>query len=1146
MCFYRLRLWVFVFVGLIISAPCVKAYDIHKEIPLRFIYQGADANGIDLSTGWFPIIALVTEAQGYLSAGDTPVALSYSAKLILECNSTDLYAGNQAAGRAWIETYDDPDFTELSSNFGLSFGISFRAWWFEEEFAGIGSDFGMNIATEGPMPLGSEVMCGIDYLDCSAFPLSEVIGTVSEAASSVISTLGEGIDMASLSLAGELVVEGNYVRMTLGDNGPVQFTGFGVENAQPFFIYIPQDPYDSPYYDPGNEVITLSPTVHYSLNLYRTMGIELTLVGPLAFDIMPNTVSAAEGAADNILNYNCPTPETLHNPDFYKKVADDFRIGGDQDLSVSLPIRDRPFLPDMAVTDIVYSPGSEGTIYSGEWSGVNFMITNLGERASEDTASFVYTIKIDGEYAHDPFGEDLLDRRLEDNDGNLIVLAPNESYTLRSFSWPFTEGMHTLEFRVGYIELRGTDSYGNSIYALADYNTSNNVVTKRVYARAPRGTVIGRVITNPCGSGCYINGIGVRLTGETSSGESLTCYIDTANDGTSDGVYRFENVPEGDYRLEYIPPVPTQLELDKGAPYYAPRSFLFHHDGSRTDDFNYATNPSGMFLTQFQLLKGTVQNEKGDPLTDVRVEMGEVAVKSTLTVPESTAGGAEAAVFSFERESPKGTRTIRFDHDLYEWKEIEYTFSVSDSYTSEQWVNFSYWDPQDRQYKSGPIVLSFDITPPSLFVAPLASEGFTGNTLLFNLLSDDGNRATASYNYRIYSGITKVGSGTWVSFQHGDSEDMAAAVADVAALADGAYSLVVDVKDRAGNVASSEAIEFVKDTTAPSIAVVLKDPTSGSAESTGCKRVDVEITVNNSETGRLAVELSNDQADWSDPVYFTGTFVTIPSWKILENDVYMGAKTVYARVTDLSGNRGTGSDSISVDTTGAVVLNRGATYVNSPSQIPLELHITPPDGNLRYVENTYGDVLVLGGSEGILYRAQEIDLSEALSFNVIKLNIFNIVGAPGSLHVKLVTERDDADPSCEEYELAHWSAPVDEVRHSMGIYNGRYVLFLQTPIALATGTYSLLVYAESGDGDNYYEISAGNANTLYGGHGSLSYEYTDGTWGITPETVVGEGGTDPFLRDMGQQHRRDTDCPGWRPGHGGMGILSIPDGNAVC
>ncbi len=1101
MLFQRLKIFCFIIIGLTFFSPNLYAYDIHKEIPLSFIYQGADAGGVDLSTGWFPVILCVTDAEGYLNAGNTPVSLAYSAKLIIECNSSDFWPGNQVPCRAWIETVDHPDYTELSSNFGLAFGIRFRDWWFEEEFASIGNDFGMNISTDGPMPLGPDVMCGIDYLDCSALPLSEMIGTVSKAASTVVSNLGEGIDMVSLSLAGELVVEGNYLQMILGGNDPVRFTGFGVENAKPFFIYIPQDPYDSDYYDPENDVLTFSPTVQYSLNLYRTMGIRLTLVGPLAFDIMPNILSEAENAEDNIMNYNCPVQETLHNPDLYKKVADDFKIGGAQNLSVSFPFMDRPFLPDMEVTDIILGSGSEGRIFGGEWSGIDFTITNLGERASESTASFVYTIKIDGEYAKDPFGYDLQDRRLEDLDGNLIVLAPNESYTLRSFSWPFAEGLHTLEFRVGYIEFKGNDSYGNPIYALADYNVSNNVVVKRIYAHAPRGTVIGRVITNPCGFGCYINGIGVRLTGVTSGGEVLTRYMETANDGASDGVFRFENIPDGDYRLEYVPPVPTKEDLEKGAPFYAPRSFLFHHDSSATDDFNYATNPSGMFLTQFQRLKGTVEDEKGKPIEKVKVEMGDVALKSTLTVLESAGEEIVEALFSFENESPRGTRTIRFDHDLYESGEIEYTFSVSDSYASEQWVNASYWDRQDQQYKSGPVVLSLDETPPSIFVAPLANEGFVGSALSFSLASSDGVKATASHTYRIYSDGTELKAGTWVSYETADQETLVPVSADLTGLVDGSYTLFVDARDRAGNVASSETIAFIKDTAAPSISVVLKDPTTHLSTGTDSKSVDVEVTVTNTEAGRLAVELSNDQSAWSEPKFFTGTSVTIPSWQIIEKDVFTGTKTVYVRITDLSGNSSIGSDAIDVDTTGSVVLNRGSKYINNASGVPLEIKITPPDGSMLYVEYTYGDVLALGAADGILYRAQELQFSQDLSFNVIKVNIQDLVGNPGSLHVKVVTNRDDSDPSCGQYELVHWTAPADEVRHSRGLYNGKYVMFLQDPITLPAGTYYLLVYAESGDSENYYTISAGNANSQYGGHGYVSYEYIDGSWETTPEPI---------------------------------------------
>jgi len=1107
-------------------------YDLHREIPLRFSYQGADTLGWDKGTPWTPAIPFAVDFKGYLSMGNVPIKISVPATLVIECDSATIFPGNRASCRAWVESEDDPNVNELSSNYGFSLGLKFRDWWTETELANIGKDFALIIQSDGPMPMGGQCLCGIDAFEFASLPVDQLIpgsGQTAKAVRGILSSIGDsGVDlnMASLSIAGELVVEGNYLRLVIAD-GDLLFYGLrdpaisdpaNDPNVKPFALTIPSEHSlaDDPNYSPGSRAMFYEPIVQYSMALYNTAGLQFTLVPPLDFSIMPSAVDKGK----NILSYACPDSDTLHNGAYYNRIADDFKISSDISTTVSFPLTDSPDLPDIAVTGFFadgHPLGKQGKVFAGEWTGLEFQITNIGSRSTQGPELgspepvFVWSLYVDGQPGLDIFGRPITIRKLDKNqDGTAdwidpterpaVILPQNGSYLITGFTHPFTEGPHTIAVTIGYNEYKATEN-GQPVYGIGDCNTSNNMmVTARIYANAPRGTVMGVIETNPCSGDCGVNGIRVCLR-DAAGGEYSECRT-TGIYNERNGVYRFEHVPTGDYYLEYLPVKPTQEELDGGAPYYAPRSFYFHHERNDTDDFNYSTTRSGMWIYQYQILKGAVVDHEGTPLPEVTVRLGEGGITAMTDVK---------GIFVFNDVPPFRTYTLYFDHLYHRTKKVVFDFSISDSFRRETtltggdgWTP-TYWDSDLNADTSGSIRMAQDLTAPTLYVEPLANQGYCGNTLPFQIRSGDGDKDTYQYRYVIYDETNQF-PGEWTSYAA--PSDPAGLVEGFAALADlpeKSLSLVIEVRDAWGNVAQSSEIPFTRDVTAPVLStVVLQDPATGNTEASYSKEVDVEITIGNAEAGMLAAQLSNDGgATWSDAFVFSGTSATIRQWRVTEKDEFSGTKTVHVKVTDQAGNAATAGDSIAVDTTGSVYLAGGARYVNI-THVPLQIDIVPPDGEHVYWEyGTTGDFL-LGSTTSDQSRAQKIVLENSLVFNKLLLSLstsgtapyYPFVGEPGRLHVKLVTDLDDSDPTCPACTtLLEWTGDRDSVYALMMSTTGGLPIYLSQGITLNPGTYYLLLYAEDVDVSNYYMLYAN--------------DYGETTHPLSPSFVYGEQGWEP-------------------------------------
>ncbi len=1053
----------------------VAQYDQHKEIPLRFSDQrGSDSLSIDKDTGWVTYVPFLYQFRGYYKEGRVPFAFSVPAKLVFEYNSTNAWPGNWFACRAWIETADEPGMDEMTSDYGIEFGLETRNYWVNEAAMGLSKDFKLNITGNGGLPLGETFLGGMDYVDALSIPLDEFIpgsGQISKTVQAILKVADyTSLDMASISMGAENVIEGNYVEMQIGDE-ILHFTGYGQANAITFMLYIPVTGFD---YTSNTHVF--QPYIRYNYNLYRTIGMAFTLVNPFTFTLMPSVVNRLDSLLPG--GYSPPATSLLHDGGFYQKTISGGSVLSDQNVAIAIKVNGRPNMPDMAVVDIIFNPTSrtdnvQRKLYADENSLICFTIVNIGERATVGTSDFQAYASVDGvekwrEYVSDYTWPDP------------VILQKNEQLK-KAFAYRFSEGVHDIRISSGYIEISGYDGGGHPYFRAGDPNPYNNMINMRIVVQPPRGTVAGNVFTDGLTG---IGGIPVRLTGPG--------YRETMISSTNPaqlGVYRFLNVPTGDYCLEFLPDATNSA----GYPVYWPRSFWFHHESSDTDDF---TGKSGMCMLKFQRLTGLVMDRRTETVvSNVLVQMGE----SQLTTTNTSASG----VFSFNKVTPKGYFIFKLYHDQYETKTIGFSPDVVlTAQTNTPIQNF--YDYAVSNLDSGGIIyLDPDETAPSLFVEPLSNQSFSGTNLVYRFRASDGdNKKPSTYRHRIYNaaGTVVLLTGSWQTYPYtNDPAVLVQASANISSIGvDGSYNLVVDVRDLAGNVTSSPLIPFIKDTVAP---VVSQVSIAGGAPTVTGKTASVSITIGNTESGTLAAYISNDNAEWSEPFCFTGATCTVSDWQLIDEDVFHGSADVYVKVVDLAGHTSTTANaSAQIDTTGDIVLADGSCYYNS-THVPLRMDIAPPDCVEIYRESVYAGTLDVGSSTSNRYRAQAFKLTQSNMCGRVKLFAPQAVGNPSPLHVRLVTGLSNSDPTSPGFTLAHWSATAEEVELLRDVYDCILVDF-PVPQPLAAGTNYVLIYTESVSSSNYYTFYSGNSlfnNT------SPRYDYSNSQWVVGSEVSPGMG-----------------------------------------
>jgi uncharacterized protein YfaP (DUF2135 family) len=1092
------------FISLILIAAfftnCLYAQDttyLRSEIPLRFNFKPTGSLNLDKESPPIPA-GLFTAIKAYILSGDVPWEISIPGKLTIECPKNQIYPGNQAICRAWIESEDDPNIYELSSNFGLSMGVKLVATdWFghEYEIGDFGKDFVFPIRSHKKMPLGNDFLCGMNTVEYVSFPLDEFIpestqaGKVTKTLLSANDIAG-GYDILSFGIAGEIVIEGLAVLLNI-DGQEVRLTGFrnptqypdpsDDPNVKTFPFAIPQSVEHDPRFSWDSRSMVFNPIIQYNFRAYYQAGLQFTLIPGISFNILPEVVTRGR----NPMTYTCPGKSTLD--EWYFVVGDSpqgLLVSNNIPISIALPLTDTPDLPDVAITEIFVNGVPEGQkAYIGEKTRIEFNVTNLGNKKTSDdpywspfrNPHFAFSVYVDGKVASDPYGEPILFRGVAESTSwyvNVppVVLDVNETVTIGGIYYTFENpGYHEIKITIGHAEYKGVAD-GQPVYGIGDLNVRNNTLIYGINVLPQRGTVIGKVMKNPCQGDCGVNGIQVCLRNR-SGGDYNECVISAKDESYGEGVYRFANVPTGDYQLEFLPPIPTQQELEQGADYFVPLRFNFHHNEGDVDNF---TTWSGMWLKQYQTFKGKVVNESGSPLSGVEVILGEFGAMKTETDSKGE--------FSFKYLIPMRDYKLYFRHPQYKTKEVVYHLSVSDSFTKETNISSGsapYWDSDFNENRYGVIKMQPDNTPPSLEIIPLENKGYMGSSLNFSFRSYDNDKNTYQYRYRILdsSGNTRYQS-NWLDYRTSGPAEYLAASQELADLTDGPYALKVEVTDWKGNITQSDLIPFIKDTVPPALSVRLEDPVTGEQAWTNNKKVDVLVNITNSESGELALYLSNDGQKWTFIKNFTGSTVNVKNWNIVDEDTFSGTEEVYVKIIDLAGNEGVGSDTINVDTTGAIILGGGSCCWGSKNSVPLKIDITPPDGEWQFREIGAGEAITIGNSEDSQYFAQKIVLNEAKPINLIKFFMAEgqaVYGTPSPLHIKLVRSLCDSDPASNSQSnvIKEWTFTYGDVYLQSIKYISYIPLDINPAITLNPGTYYLLIYTESVDSNAYYKKPTG-------------------------------------------------------------------------
>jgi hypothetical protein len=1042
-----------------------------REVPVRFGWP-ASYSPLDLNTGWlpFPASPVMQQFRGYMRANAVPYAFIACGKLVFSFDDAQVYPGNTFQCSVWLEPYDSPDLTEIRSDFGCEFGVEIRDRWTGINLSSFSKDFLFAIEGNGGLPLGASMIGGCDTIEYMSIPVDEflpesAVVDLVQGALDVLDANGASTGIGEVEILGELVVHGNRINMRVGETD-IELTGAGPANAKTAFINVPIDAGSGDSYE-----LPVAPL--YNFTLYKGMGLKLTAFGPLSLTlgnerIIPNP-------------YQPPSESVLDSN--YQRAVDGATVTCDDYLSVLFPIKDRPLVPDLAIHDIVVNPSepaTHGKAYVNETTTIAFTLSNVGGLTTLATDELVVKFFVGGT---------MVQQQVLNNKGGMpsLILDTNQSVRL-TFQHLFSvEGTYDVELRSGHSMLKGY-SGGQPVYGLGDPFFANHMKRIQIYAAPARGTVIGRVFSNPTGPGEGINGITVRLNGIY---RSLVCTSAYESASACNGMYRFNAVPSGDYLLEMLPPPPTNTV----GPRYWPRSIRFAHAGDGTTDL---TEGSGLYMRQYQRLHGSVWTKDfppdGKAVTNVVVRFCGSALLETRT-----GAGNE---FVLTNVPPAGTFKLTFEHPDYLVKEVIVEMRVDFTDQTDTYITKYYELPGMVPVDSGYFVLVSDKTAPRIELEPFDNDGRRTTPLSFAFSGSDQNgRFTPSnYCWQVHSttGVLLAQS-PWITWPADVAPNQRTnTTADLSSLADGTYRFSLGARDRAGNIATTAYQTFTLDKTPPQVAVVV----AGGAAVTASRLVPVAVTLANAEPGTLKLELSNDGVTWSAPWTFTGAVFTVSNWEVSGRETANGTATVWARVTDAAGLQGGASDGVTLATVGAVELAYGLeAYTNTA--VPLEIGIIPPDGQLQERLATYAYTLDVGGGTNNRYRAQAFVLPTSITFNRIRLCYSDTIGEPGPLTVRVVPALSNADPSGAASAVWSWSITADELRNKAFLYNGLVPAQSGAGTVLPAGTHYVIFGCESTSAGDRYVFRAGNH--LYNGDGGLRYDYSNSVWVAAIEAAPGVG-----------------------------------------
>lgn len=1058
----RLSTWLLIGVILGAGLPGRSAPPVRREVAVRFGWP-ASYSPLDLDTEWqpFPASPLMQEFRGYLRANAVPYAFSACGKLVFSFDPDLVYPGNTFPCSVWLEPYDSMDLTEIRSDFGVEFGVDIRDRWTGINLTSFSKDFMIAIEGNGGLPLGDQLIGGYDTLEYTSIPIDQFLpeSEILDLAQGVLEVFdanGFSTGIGEVDLFGELVVRGHTLSMRVGETD-VSLTNAGAASAQTAMIHVPRELEDS-----MASTFEMPVDPCYNFTIYKGMGLKLTAFGPLSFPIGYDRVFPAGG-------YTLPSLSTLESE--FQRAVNGATVTSEETFWISFPINGRPPLPDLAIHDIVINPqdpASQGKAYAGESTTIAFTLSNVGGTSTLSNDELVVRFFVDGTQQQ---------LAVLNNRGTapFLVLGTNESIRL-SFTAVFNEGSHNVELRSGHIMLKGYD-HGEPVYGMGDPLFANHMKRIQVYAGPPRGTILGRVFSNPDSRGEGINGMLVRL-----NGLYRTLVTTSAYDGvvSSHGIYRFNGVPAGDYFLEYLPPAPTNTV----GPRYWPRSVRFHHAGNGVTDL---TQGSGLYMRQYQQLQGLVYTKDfppdGNPLSNVTVRLCNAALQETRSSP--------AGSFIFTNVPPSGRFILTFDHPDHLLKQVLVNMNVEFTEQTNTTISGYYELPDLSWVNSGAILLLEDTTPPEVSLEPFDNNGRRTTPMPFAFYGSDqdGRFTPAAYRWHVRNlAGTLLLEGNWTPWPTNIAPGRRVeTTADMASLGEGSYRFEVSARDRAGNSATTPYQTLALDKSAPQVTVTV----AGGAATIASRNAPVSVTITNSEPGTLKLELSNDGIAWSTPWFFSSNQFTVSDWELSGRDTATGTVTVRARVTDAAGLQTIASDSITLATVGAVQLAYGwEAWTNTT--VPLEIAITPPEGTRTKHLSTYAGSLSVGGSPQSVHLAQAFYLSNAITFNRLIMFNLNVIGEPGPFSVRAVTSLSNSDPSGAATAAWSWSATAEQIRTARVMYDMAIPAQSGNGTVLPPGTNYLVFTCDSTNQESRYTLGSGDR--AFNGDGCPRFVFTSSTW----------------------------------------------------
>jgi hypothetical protein len=1015
---------------------------LHAEIitiskPVTFSYTQGSA-GDELDTGWQTLIPYESEGKLGLACKESPINLNFYGILHFQFDTNDFYANPGSAHYVsnclvWLDSSSHPYRQTFSSKLGAEAKIALRPlhWPYWPEI-GFGKDFYMNIEANGPMPFGDAGVGGCDYVEFLSIPISDAIEGFSDVADAIFSTLDStGLGLCSFSLAGEMVITGRYLDIVCGETH-VQLEGCGISYGQNFTVRIPAGYAEDYFY--------LDPNPAYFYDAYQSFGLCFSLVDPLSVCYQPDIV-------DKNINdtYAPPDQDTLDGP-LYRHTIENASIEAERDIRIAVPMTDSPKLPDIAITDVSFNPGTDGKVYADGDTEVRITITNTGHRANVENARCYLHAHVDGVRTH-------YIPLMFMQGGYTLILDPGESHTMTILQ-QLPAGSVALKYKATFWEYAYTDADGDPIYEGTDADYDNNVMELSRSVLPVRGEVLGRLVCNPdslggnvwCGTHYYDEGLRLRLEGAG--------FVKKIESGT-DGWFTFGKVPEGDYSLTILP----ADEPDPDDADYWPRTLQFHHDAGVTDnlytDARFRTYTYEQTLLQMQDLAGTVvrASDTSTPVVDASVAIGEPAFRTTTTDGDGN--------FLITGVPPRGTFNIVLKHPDYERRVIE--------------VNMA--DHVMASTKSvsdlGLLGLAVETVAPYAGLSLGDDEPRVQELLPFVLTAHDHDKPADRYKWEISgegSG-TVVLSSAWVAFP-GESGQLNGTI-DISAISEGDYTISFLVQDSVGNESATAAKLFHCDRTPPAVDVVINDDAVFTADGA----VEVEVSVGETASAAMDVYLRNPGDDWTARAVIPPgeSSVSIPSWVLVAGETSGTTETVEARVIDAAGNEGTASDSIVVDCSDVVTLAGGAPY-SDDTTVSLDCAIEDPGELISYHHEARGFELPLGSDRLNQFRAQKIRIEDSITFTHVRVAFTTqvpgayvpYVGEPGPLTIRLVAVLDDGDPT--DNTIALWQgerAAVEAWRDGFP---------LDSTVLLGPGDYWLVVHTQDDSDRNFYTLDAGLSN----------------------------------------------------------------------